>query len=281
MQLEKRQARERKKRAYKHRVNNGGNFCGHNRDAPRLKLAAPTTDKKRPGILIELQERITQYYRLPSRIGSLNAANKSKRQQRSERREACILLLVAILEHTDLTSLRCGIPTAKGFLSLTLPYLIKQTGLGQRRAERALKDLQTANLLSSSQPRQLKEDGTFKGLASIKAVNKLLFMAFGLGRRLVHERKRASERLAKKVKRAGGTLTGWARNALAIQGAVGVTPSRRRTQQKGDTPDGIDRETYLKARSALNLELYTLHPEWTRERREQELDMLLASRLSA
>lgn len=272
---------EKSKRSYTPRVNEGGNFCGHLPEAPRLALEAPTTDKRRPGILVELQARICQYYRLPSRISSLNAANKSKRQQRTERREACILLLAVILEHTDLTSLRCGVPTANGFMSLTLPYLLTHTHLGQRRAERALKDLVAANLISTSQPRQLQEDGSFRGLASIKAVNKLLFWAFGLGRRLVHERKRASARLLKKVKKAGGTLTGWARNALTIQNVTGVVGSSKRSRQKGAPPPGVDELTYMKARLELRLALKEAHPDWSYERAQEEIDMILEARMKA
>ena len=37
-------------RAYTPRENSGGNFCGHQPDAPRLELVKPTTDKIRPKI---------------------------------------------------------------------------------------------------------------------------------------------------------------------------------------------------------------------------------------
>jgi len=80
-------------RTYVPRVNTGGNFCGHSPDSPRLELPVASTLKARPRVLARLQEEIRQYYRSPSRLPSLNAANKSKRQQRSERREACLLAL--------------------------------------------------------------------------------------------------------------------------------------------------------------------------------------------
>ncbi|WP_131679688.1 hypothetical protein [Metapseudomonas furukawaii] len=204
------------KRPYVPRTNSGGNFCGHNPDAPRLQLAKPTTLKNRPRILQRLQEAVRQYYRSPSRLPSLNAANRSQRQQRSERREACILALTSILEFTDLTSLRCGIPTAAGFQSLTLEYLAAFTGMGLRRMERAVADLKRSNILTVAQPRQLQEDGTYRGLAAVKAVNNLLFGAFGLLKWLKHERQRASERLAKRAKKQGGNLGQWSRSALAI-----------------------------------------------------------------
>lgn len=138
----------RKKRPYVARVNHGGNFCNHQPDSPRLELIKPAKSKRRPGILIELQKRMRRYYEDPQVLPSLRNANSSKqgRQQRSERREACLVLKAAIIEHMDLVSLRCGIPTSKGFISLTLDYLIQFTGLHPRRAERAMKDLKKAGL---------------------------------------------------------------------------------------------------------------------------------------
>ena len=209
-------ATQRRRRPYVPRVNAGGNYCGHSPDAPRLALVKPTTFKNRPKILLRLQEEIEQYYRSPNRLPSLNAANGSKRQQRSERREACLLALKAILEYTDLTSLRCGIPSSGGFVSLTLNFLAEYTGMGMRRMERAIADLKSSNILTVAQPRQLQEDGSYKGLAAVKAVNSLLFGAFGLLKWLKHEKDRSSERLAKKAKKEGGTLGQWSRSALLI-----------------------------------------------------------------
>jgi hypothetical protein len=238
-----------KKRAYVPRVNSGGNFCGHHPDAPRLELVKPSTLKNRPKILGRLQEEVQQYYRSPSRLPSLNAANRSKRQQRSERREACILVLNSILEYTDLTSLRCGVPTSSGFQSLTFEFLAQFTGMGLRRIERAVADLKIGNILTVSQPRQLQEDGSYKGLAAVKAVNSLLFGAFGLLKWLKHERQRASERLAKKAKKQGGNLGQWSRSALAI-GRMLVVGKRthdglpRRGSPAASSPPRVDAETY-------------------------------------
>jgi len=95
-----------------------------------------------PRVLTLCAERLKDYYNNPRQlIPSLDLANGSERQQRSERREACLLLLMALLKYMDLASLRVGIPTEDGFLSLTVDYLAKQTGMALRRVERALADL--------------------------------------------------------------------------------------------------------------------------------------------
>ena len=264
------------KRAYIPRTNPGGNFCGHQPDAPRLELVRPTTAKARPGILRELQGRVRQYYSAPRYIPSLNAANGSKRQQRSERREACLLLLNAILEFTDLASLRCGVPTSAGFISLTLDYLVQYTGLNIRRAERAMADLKRANLLTVSQPRQLQDDGSWRGLAAVKAVNALLFTAFGLYERLRHERDRATKRLAKKALKGGGNLTGWARNKLVIG-----KPSTNRRGPESGLPRGIDRQTYEQARAELLIALKMTYPNMPPGERNAEAERILSSKLRA
>jgi hypothetical protein len=263
-------------RAYTPRENSGGNFCGHQPDAPRLELVKPTTNKTRPKILTELQSRIRQYYRAPRYIPSLNAANGSTRQQRSERREACLLLQNAILEYTDLASLRCGVPTSAGFISLTLDYLVQYTGLNIRRAERAMADLKKANLITVSQPRQLKEDGTWRGLAAVKAVNPLLFTAFGLHERLKHERDRATKRLAKKAAKTGSNLTGWSRNKLVI----GKPSTSRRGAEPG-LPRGIDRQTYEQARAELLIALKATYPGMPPDERNAEAERILSNKLRA
>lgn len=272
------------KRPYVPRENHGGNFCGHQPDAPRLVLVQNTTNKRRPQILKVLQFRIRNYYQTPTCLPSLRAANRSRkgRQQRSERREACLLLLAAILEFTDLASLRCGVPTAQGFLSLTLDYLVKFTGLHPRRAERAIADLKRANLLTVSQPRQLQEDGTWRGLAAVKAVNKLLFTVFGLGKRLAHEMGRAAKRLAKKAVAAGGTLTSWARNALVLgtgRKAPGGPGSAAGAASR--PPRGMPPEDYQKARIDLLMALKTAHPHMTAEQCNAEADRIMKQKLRA
>lgn len=261
-------------RAYVARVNSGGNFCSHQPTSPRLELVKPTTDKARPKILVELQSRVRQYYKAPRYIPSLNAANGSRRQQRSERREACLLLLSAILEFTDLASLRCGVPTSAGFMSLTLDYLVQYTGLNMRRAERAMADLKRANLLTVAQPRQLQEDGSWRGLAAVKAVNPLLFTMFGLRERLRHERERATKRLAKKAARLGGTLTTWARNAIVI----GKRAVSQRFHGDSRLPRGINEQTYLQARTELLIALKSSYPDMHPDERNAEADRIIRSK---
>jgi hypothetical protein len=56
------------------------------------------------------------------------------------------------------------------FMSLTLPFLAKKAGIGVRRAERAMHDLQLAGLVSSAQRCELTEEGRYRGLAALRQV---------------------------------------------------------------------------------------------------------------
>ena len=86
-----------------------GNNCGHKSNSPRW--FEPPPKHTRPKIISKLIGEIQQYYSAPtSTIPSLNLANGSNRQQRSERREACVSVLGCLVHYLDLATLRVGIP---------------------------------------------------------------------------------------------------------------------------------------------------------------------------
>ncbi|MEI2745988.1 MAG: hypothetical protein V9G22_11345, partial [Ottowia sp.] len=125
----------------------GGNRCGHDPCCPRW-FEPPAHHAPHPKILVKLQAAVRAYFADPAVLPSLNAANGSARRQRSERREACLALLGALVHYLDLVTLRVGIPQADGsFQGLTLEFLAERAGLGLRRAERACRDLRKAGLV--------------------------------------------------------------------------------------------------------------------------------------
>lgn len=178
-----------------------GNRCGHQPDAPRYFIT-PEKHANRPQILRRAQSAIQTYYRRPDTLPTLNSANQSSRQQRSERREACISLLACILHYTDLTTLRVAIPQPNGTTAgLTMPYMATLAALGERRAERAVRDLKAAGIITVHPICEKLANARYKGLAAIRTVSKELFAALGLGRWLAHERRRAAERQAQKTEK--------------------------------------------------------------------------------
>lgn len=89
------------------------------RCAPALDPAALPYPPKRgkgglPAVLHALSDALGDYVFNPMVLPSLNIANGSARQQRSERRVACVRLMRSALAYLDLVSLRVGIPVAGG-----------------------------------------------------------------------------------------------------------------------------------------------------------------------
>lgn len=179
-----------------------GNNCGHSPDKPRWFIP-PDNHANRPGILRKIIQGIRDYYENPgATLPSLNSVNESDRQQRSERREACVAILGSILHYTDLVTLRVGIPQADGSMAgLTMPFLAEKSGLNERRAERAIKDLKSAGIITVHSICQKLDDTNYKGFAAIRTVCSHLFTALGLSGWLEHERRKATERKDKKTEK--------------------------------------------------------------------------------
>lgn len=183
-----------------------GNHCGHQPAAPRL-FVPPAGHQARPGILVRLIERLQRYYRRPQEIPSLNRANGSNRQQRSERREACLVVLSVLLHYLDLVTLRVGIPKAGKITGMTVKFIAQRADLGKRRVERALADLATANLITVHPYVKRHADGRYTGFGAIRTVSPKLFAIYGLGGWLKIARQRSSQRQRRSIKQAGQAAT--------------------------------------------------------------------------
>jgi hypothetical protein len=204
-----------------------GNKCGHDPKSPR-HFSPPKKHANRPKILQTGIERVKVYNAKPSLLPTLNAANASDRQQRSERRESCTALLSCILHYTDLTTLRVGIPQANGSMQgLTMPYIAELSGLGERRAERAIHDLKVAGIITVHPICEKVSDTVYKGVAAIRTVNAKLFTVLGLDGWLRHERKRASEKKAKREAKRNAKAA--ANLSLAMGAQRGKTPPQETT----------------------------------------------------
>ncbi len=199
----------------------GGNRCGHDPCCPRW-FAPPAHHAPHPKILVKLQAAVRAYFADPAVLPSLNAANGSARRQRSERREACLALLGALVHYLDLVTLRVGIPQADGsFQGLTLEFLAEKAGLGLRRAERACRDLRKAGLVEVYPIAQKTDGDRHKGLPAIRRLPVSLFQVFGLSRWLQRERDKAAHRRRRQRRRqeAAATEADAGRRELALDAA--------------------------------------------------------------
>jgi len=179
-----------------------GNNCGHISSTPRW--FEPPEKHTRPHIIKSLIDSIKDYYKEPGAlIPSLNQANGSDRQQRSERREACISVLGCLVHYLDLATLRVGIPQSdQSFKGITMSFITEKCGLSLRRTERAVADLVASGLLTVYPLCEKLEDATYKGFAAIRTINKKIFTIFGLGGRLRYEREKATARTRKKERKS-------------------------------------------------------------------------------
>lgn len=267
-----------------------GNRCGHTPDMPDLSLRFPANEGKVgkdgirrgaiPKILGELLARLSQYYWKPSIIPSLNLANNSRRQQRSERREGCVKLLSALVKYLDLTTLKVGIPQKSGeFHGLTIPYLATHAGISFYRAGRAMRDLQKAGLVTLATRVEHDSQGGYHGVAAVKAVRQELFGIFGLVRRLKYERKSASKRQTVKKEAfeadqstRKGSLGDLARLKAMIQGLMGEGQPKTAKATRGPVASAESlKEKEQKAKLARFRKLAKDQPELS----EKELHTLL------
>lgn len=270
------------------RINTGGNFCGHYPESPRL---FPVRMQLRgrggiPGVLSALYDRLEQFYHRPSIIPSLNRANGSRKQMSSARREACTSLLRVIVEATDLASLRVGQPTPEGFINYTVSYLAQRAGISLHRAQRAFRDLRRSGLVSVSQARRLNDQGEYRGLPAVKVVSPLLFSIFGLGERLKHERKKATQRLKKAaaqwsrglgIKRTLGDI---ARFKLFTQSQP-ASPSSSQATTKRPPEQAQESLERRRQRMLLASQLKAENPTWSARQCNEEAQRLLFQDLRA
>ena len=158
-----------------------------------------------PRILSLAAERAKEWFYFPDKCPPLQSS--TCRQTRSERREAIQVVLEALLGRLDLSSLCVGTPTpTNGFIDLDMKTIVRITGLGQRRCERAIGQLKHAGFLVVKQPRLKNEDGKYIGLRAVRVITKDFFDWLGLGPMLERERARASLALKRKARAAGKTL---------------------------------------------------------------------------
>ncbi len=206
-----------------------GNNCGHKPASPRW--FAPPPKHTRPKIISKVISEIQHYYLNPtSAIPSLNLVNGSNRQQRSERREACLSVLGCLLHYLDLASLRVGIPQPdKSFNGISMPFIAEKSGLTLKRTERAMRDLVKSGLIDVYPLCEKLSDTVYKGYAAIRTVSRKLFTLFGMGGRLKYEREKASARQRKRTRKE--ELKGKAKIELFFDSAA---LSQNSSKGKGD-----------------------------------------------
>jgi len=212
----------------------GGNRCGHDPVSPLLTPANPIRKGKggMPRILSLAAERTKAWYAHPGKCPAL--LQSSGRRTRSERREACLIVLETLLSHLDLVSLALGVPTlANGFIDIDMKTIVRGSGLGQRRCERAIGQLKQAGFMQVTQPRGRSDEGRYFGCRAIRLITSALFEWLGLGPMLRREQARASEALRRKARKANRKFADFMRRVTSgFKFRPAFAPSGRATEQR-------------------------------------------------
>lgn len=182
-----------------HHRNNSptGNRCNHNPATPQWdKIITPEIRGALPAILGDMLDNAIEYYYNPLTLsplakvmnpnpkrgaGKFRGTNQdgTTRRARSEAREAEVLVMVAILLHMDVVSLRIGTPTeSNGFihrscreLAARVSMLDPVTKKPNRRFQRAFRRLQEAGLLTVTRVATKREDGKIVQTNAVKNVS--------------------------------------------------------------------------------------------------------------
>jgi len=167
-----------------------------------------------PRILSLAAERTKTWFDHPKKCPPL--LTHGDRKIRSERREACLVVLETMLSHLDLASLCLGVPTlANGFIDIDMKTIVRDSGLGQRRCERAIGQLRKAGFMQVRQPRRKSEEGKYFGCRAIRIISSGLFEWLGLGPMLRREQIRASEALRRKARKANRMFADFMRRVIS------------------------------------------------------------------
>lgn len=226
-----------------------GNRCGHNPNQPKF-LVQPHAQKA-PKFIARARELVELYYSRLKELVALDTLNPH-RKKRSERREAIIQVLKALIKYLDLVTLTVGIPTKDGQAGLTLLRLHKETSISWSRFKRAIADLREAGFLTISQPRMTNSAGQVRGLVGIKAISPRLFEALGIDFWLRRERDRASKRQRAKANQAGVTQRSFYQRSKPPRPAMGTGRDMTATQGAGQPPSWAQFKASAAARQPLS-----------------------------
>lgn len=236
-----------------------GNRCGHVPREPRF-YHRPENHKRRPSVLEGAILALESAYHVPKRfLKSFVGLNPKNRRKRSERREAASSVAQVLLHYLELSTLRVGFYDGSGgFVPLDLTYIAKKAGITFTRAKRAISDLVKAGYIKVARQFDKKDDGTFRGLPSIREISVQFFLDLGVDiERLFFTREWKRKKQEKSfAKQANKKLKGVLKAALSF-GRQGLSSISKRRNDHRVNQD-IDKTKNLIGRA---LELHKLNPE--------------------
>ena len=179
------------------RINQGGNFCGHDPCAPTYKAIIKRLSSEASHPLLRTAIiSIGKYYQDPGMLKSIDKIlasgdNRKKRRDgkhrktRSERRDAIAMVTAYFLSQLNLMKLQVGtVPYSdfNGLLAETYEQIAGKLAMSQIRVKRACQHLKNAGYITIS-PRRIKQpDGSYKSLGAIIRVQDCIFGLLGISK---------------------------------------------------------------------------------------------------
>ena len=183
------------------RINHGGNFCGHNPDAPRWHFyQAP---KKCLPIQKDAQSRLKSFYWTPSLLprlccvlsnGNFRAINKdgSHRQISSERRESLVLVLMWVIGRLNFATGKIGVKRYHdgNTHGIAIDTIADELNLSYSSVQRSLAQLNEASYMDYDERYETFKKTTEAGqvekhdrrVISIRSVSPDLFAHLGIAK---------------------------------------------------------------------------------------------------
>lgn len=262
------------KRRYQHpgKFLGTGNRCGHDPRKPNLSLfSIPKTARDIPFAMKTLINGVKRYFDSPHLLPTLfNLTGKrnndgSLRSNRSEAREAEMLIMAALIHCTDFSSMRVGTPTDDDeFKPRSCVELAKMCGLAvkigddwhpSRRFWRGFTRLKRAGAFDVFETYVIKSDGSKRARPAVKLINEDFLVSLGVisYRTLEGLRDYASAKIKKardafKRRFPSKSDAELARNKLRLRDAQGRNDPNAKPAEKITPPDRI--ESYNRARMA-------------------------------
>jgi len=154
-----------------------GNRCGHKRDAPRLKLAFQPRRRRPPFVrkLMSFAEKL--WFRRGALLARLGVC------ARSERAEAIVLVVKALLLQWDIITSRVGMARGDGYLvGISVQVIAKWANINVGRAQLAICALMRAGFLQGSQHVEEVEPGRWVAMPKVRRIHWSLFFVLGIDR---------------------------------------------------------------------------------------------------
>lgn len=201
-------------------------------------------------------EIIPTLYKLPifrrSAMMTLEEVNKAEfHHNRSERRQAQVRVIQALIARLDLGTLKVGTPLPDGtFRYRSFEEIRQLSELTLSRFKRAIADLKAARLIDVTEVRVQNADGDYRSRPAIKSISMQLLLSLGISIRSLESARSYAREKYERIKRNFEAKK--AKKSCGGRGLVGsISATLKVTSPLPSKPQQVSQE-YLRAQWVAN-----------------------------